>query len=588
MIKVAKVVGINTDQQAALSSSTASEGESYFLAILTLTCDDAFTRGRQLLSEISDNYFDSTEGLAKSLSEAAEALKEKLSDAESVSFLLGGFSNKALYLIGQGAVSAKLQRSGNISALDISSGQLVSGFLQEGDRVILSTQSLVEFLGEEFNSSLNLPIQTWEEEITEKLRNEAAPVQAGLVLEFGESAEADLEEAVLSEPKSIHIPNPFKWVKLPRSGKGRLILACILILVLGVGVGYQYKTSQDFEKARQFDELFLSAKGDFDAAKALANLDPGASKNKLTSAKTSLTKALAIKPNNTEAKDLKKQIEDEEGGILQQFEVPKLPEFLDLSLIKDGFKVENLTLSGSKILLLDKGAGSLVSVDLSNKSHQVLAGKDVLGSAMSASVNGDNAFVYSSDEHSSSASKGVVKIGLTDKKAAIVTKKDSEWGNIVDLAGFASNVYLLDKDKNQIWKYLATSSGFSDKRSYLEKDVKANFAGAIRMQIESSVYILKSGGEILRFTRGAADNFALGGLDENIKDPKSIFVSSDTDNFYILDSGNSRLVVTTKTGAYKAQYSAAEFGSASDLVVDEKNKKVYVLDNNKIYTMDLK
>ena len=603
MIKVGKVVGINTDQQAALASSTGSEGDSYFLAILSLVCDDAFTRGRQLLSEISDAYFDASEGSAKGLTEAAEALKSKLSDTESYSFLLGGFSGKALYLIGKGEVVAKLQRSGGVSPLDLSSGQLVSGFLQEGDRVILATVTMVEFLGGEFTPSLDLSLVDWEEEIREKLKVEDAPVQAGLVLEFGEKVPKEdlpagrqgLAGATLPETASrsnpigkifskVHL-NPLKIFRLlPRSGRGRFILALILILSLGLGIGYQYKSGRDREQARQFEELFLSAKGDFDAAKGLANLDPSASKAKLASAKDSLNKALALKPNETAAKELKAQIETEEAGILQQFEVPKLPEFLDLTLIKDGFKAEHLSLSVNKLLLLDKDTGSLVSVDLKTKSNQVLAGKDALGKAEKASVNGDNAFVYSD--------KGVVKVSIADKKASVVTKKDSEWGTIVDLAGFASNVYLLDTGNpptgGQIWKYLATSSGFSDKREYLEKDVKADFNNAIRMQIDSSIYVLKSGGDIVRFTKGAADNFALGGLDKNIKDPKSIFVSSDTDNFYILDSGNERLVVTTKTGAYKAQYQAAEFGTASDLVVDEKAKKVYLLDNNKIFQMELK
>src|SRR3989344_3449063 len=519
MIKVGKVVGINTDQQAALASSTGSEGDSFFLAILSLVCDDAFTRGRQLLSEISDTYFDSTEGSAKGLTEAAEALKAKLSDTENYSFLLGGFSGKALYLIGQGEVVAKLQRNSNISPLDLGSGQLVSGFLQEGDRVILATQSMVEFLGGEFTSSLELPINEWEEEITEKLKAVDAPVQAGLILEFGEKEiDTGLEEAVLPEASvrsnpvgqmfsKVRIPNPLKIFRLlPKSGRGRLILALILILSLGLGIGYQYKSGRDREQARQFEELFLSAKGDFDAAKGLANLDPSASKAKLASAKDSLNKALALKPNETAAKELKAQIETEEAGILQQFEVPKLPEFLDLTLIKDGFKAEHLSLSVNKLLLLDKDTGSLVSVDLKTKSNQVLAGKDALGKAEKASVNGDNAFVYSED-------KGIVKVGLTDKKASSVTKKDSEWGTIVDLAGFASNVYLLDTGNpptgGQIWKYLATSSGFSDKREYLEKDVKADFNNAIRMQIDSSIYVLKSGGDIVRFTKGAADNFAL-------------------------------------------------------------------------------
>ena len=43
-----------------------------------------------------------------------------------------------------------------------------------------------------------------------------------------------------------------------------------------------------------------------------------------------------------------------------------------------------------------------------------------------------------------------------------------------------------------------------------------------------------------------------------------------------------------KKGVYKAQYQSDKFGSLSDLVVDEKRKKAYLLDGSKIYVMELK
>ena len=135
---------------------------------------------------------------------------------------------------------------------------------------------------------------------------------------------------------------------------------------------------------------------------------------------------------------------------------------------------------------------------------------------------------------------------------------------------------------------MPTSGGYSDKREYLSKGTKVDFSSALRMQIESSVYVLKAGGEILRFTKGDKDNFSLGGLDKGVKDPKSFFVSSDTDNLYLLDSGNSRLLILTKTGSYKGQMSGAKFATATDLAVDEIGKKVYLLDGSKIYSADLK
>jgi len=57
---------------------------------------------------------------------------------------------------------------------------------------------------------------------------------------------------------------------------------------------------------------------------------------------------------------------------------------------------------------------------------------------------------------------------------------------------------------------------------------------------------------------------------------------------YVLDSGNSRLLILTKTGSYKGQITGVKFATATDLVVDEKGKKVYFLEGSKIFQVDLK
>ena len=343
----------------------------------------------------------------------------------------------------------------------------------------------------------------------------------------------------------------------------------------------QYKKATDQQKDIEFNQYLQTAKDDYVAAQNLSALNSTDTKTKLQEARENVIKALMIKPSNSDALDLKKQMEENSDKLLQQFAAANFPEFLDLNLVKNGFRANWVSLTGTNLLLLDPSSKALVSIDVAKKSNKVLAGQDQLGSASLASLNGNFAFVYSAD-------KGVLKVDTTNNKVTSVAKADKDLKDVVDIAGFASNVYLLDKGNNKIWKYLATTDGFSDKKEYLNSGVKADFAGVIRMQIESSIYVLKANGTILRYTKGATDSFALTGLDKPLKDPKSFFTSSDVENIYILDSGNGRLVVVDKKGTYKAQYQGDKFNIASDIVVDEKNKKLYILDGSKIYSMDLK
>lgn len=625
-LNVAQVIGLNTDQQASLVISTIRDEENAFFAVLELSCDDAFTRGRQILSEISDFYFDLEAGPSDNLSVTFKEAEKRL-EQTTFSLSLATIAGKVLYIIGKKGVHLYLKREEKLSPLLSvgSEGQIISGFVQENDRLLFATNSLVNFLADDLPKSLNLSLDDFEEETTARVS--AANLEdnglAGLLVEIAKQLPDEVIPSIDSheEPQKLEThgesrdsysnskeqeysyPSVFKdTAKLkkitnllkkipgkllalrshfPKSGRGRLVVAVVLILIIVAGVGYKYKLSKDQQKDTIFNQTLNEAKDNFKAAHDLSTLSPKEAKDKLDAAKTQVNKALSIKPKDTDANNLKNQIEKDTASILQQISVADFPLFLDMDLVKKNFRAQIFSLSSGKLLLLDPSVETLVAIDISKKSNQILAGADQLGDATGTSLNGGLAFIYSKN-------KGVLKIDTTNQKLTPVAKKDTNLGTISDIYGFAGNIYLLDSTKNQIWKYLPTSDGYSDAREYLTKNTKADFSNALRMQIESSVYVLKKGGEIYRFTRGDKDNFALEGLDKGVKDPKSFFVSSDTDNLYLLDSGNSRLLILTKSGSYKGQMNGSEFGQASDLVVDEVGKKVFLLDGGKIYATDLK
>ena len=599
-LKLAQFIGLNTDQKAAQAISSIRDSDNAFLAVIQLTRDDAFTKGRLGLAELSDYYFDFEGSPVEKLTATFKEAENKFKTDGSFDLVLAAISGKILYLIGQGSIEVYLKRADKLSSLlsVAPPAQLVSGFLQDGDRLLLGTKQLISFLADDLSPSLSLPTESFEQELSDRIGASTLQGQglAALLLSIPNLETQGLDEPLREENQKpsfltvmlAKIGRVFlRWrdyfqrkegsLHFPKSGRGRLMLACLLIAIIVLGIGFKYKTSQDQHKIAQFNQALQEAKDRLNAAEGLASLNPGEAKNKLEGAKDKVNKALELDPKSTDAENLKKLIDEKSASILQESSVSDFPLFLGLDLIKKNFKAKQMSLSSGKLLLLDPDTKTLVLVDLAKKSNQILAGGSQLGEGVMASLNGGLAFVYSKD-------KGILKIDSTNQKVSTVAKKDDEWGDIKDLYAFAGNIYLLDS--NQIWKYLPTADGYSDKRKYLT--TKVDFSNALRMQIESSVYILKQGGEILRFTRGEKDNFSLGGLPSGVKDPKSLFVSSDTDNLYLLDSGNSRLLILTKTGSYKGTISGQKFATATDLVVDEKGKKVYLLEGGKIYSVDLK
>ena len=69
--------------------------------------------------------------------------------------------------------------------------------------------------------------------------------------------------------------------------------------------------------------------------------------------------------------------------------------------------------------------------------------------------------------------------------------------------------------------------------------------------------------------------------------PAKITVSPEQNYFYVLEPLNKRLVVFDKTGKFINQYTGDKFDNLKDFQIDEKNKKIYLLNGAIVYSVDL-
>ncbi len=599
MLKTAKVVGLNSDTDVALAQVFSSDGVNLF-TIVSCSFEEAFIKTRQTLFDAQDTFSSAEGSISEKIGSTLNFIKEALNETENLQIIVGAICEDEIgsvfYLqsLGDSLVTYLLREGKKNDLGSMSEGALVSGILKPGDRVVMATKSLVELLEEEEGSLSGFPLESLEDEVA-SLLPEADPYPVAAVVaevenilplpeeideelspdtNLGSSPKINFKEVLSTSAKTL-------ITHIPRSKKVIAVLACLLIgfIFLGTFIGARQK--KDSEVVANFEKNYSLALENFNKAKQSKDTDQVASLAGWASAKTSLDEALKIKPGDSRALDLKKEMEEISGDILKVYMIENIPVWLDLDLIKKGLSAKKLSLSLGNILILDENLKVLVQIGIQNKSQESLAGQDKLGEALLSSLNGEIAWVYSED-------KGIIRIDTKSKEAKVVIKKDDEWGEISEVFGFASNLYLLDSNKNQIWKYVPVVSGYSDKQSYFKEGVKVDITDVKKFQIDSSVWVLRGNGEILKYTQGSTDFFSLSGLDKPINNPKSIFVSDKTENFYLLDSGNNRLLVLDKKGNYKSQYQFDKLGTFSDLVVDETGKKVYLLDGSKIYSMDLR
>ncbi len=608
MINYSKAIGGNTDflsSQAFLFPKIIpyDQTDHVFLGVIISGAgDDCFTKIRQASPFIEEHFFSSEISVPNRLTDLLPKLKEHLTGVQNLQILLVAWKDNVLYLLSSGTHQSYIQRKDKKLNLTEHSPfeEIVSGHLKPEDKILLisgrTDMQQVNWGEEQINHLLSSTPSELEADTNVLLSQSGQPEPIAVILVENTDPEAPAKtvrqtddiptnsiQNFLPPRPSLKMPSLKPLVRILKPRSKRSLIGSLVILVLMITAvfwGYRYIKNKATENQIIIQDINY-ARSKFAEAQSLKDSDPDKAQQSLSDARITITGVLSRSPGNQDAEKVKQEIENGREFIMRIYPIADWPVFLSLDLIKADFKPTRMSYSVSKVLMMDDKQKTLIEVDLNKKTNNILAGANQLGSARAASLNGDNAFVYSED-------KGVLAIDTYNQKITVVAQPDSEWGYIKDIVGFAGNIYLLDTVKGQIWKYIPTASGYSQKYTYLNEGSKVDFGGAEQMKIDYSVWILKEGPEILRLTGGVQDSFSVGGLDENLKPLKSLFADEDGEELYLLDSENARVVVLDKNGMYLKQYTGEKFATADDLVVDSEAKKMYLLEGNKIYQLELK
>lgn len=170
-------------------------------------------------------------------------------------------------------------------------------------------------------------------------------------------------------------------------------------------------------------------------------------------------------------------------------------------------------------------------------------------------------------------SLSVLAINLLDDPAAFVAS-DSYNGRL----------YLLNKNKNQIYRFNRVGQGFSPAYAWIQGGV--NLSDTVDLSIDGHIYILRPSGELIKLLRGQEINFKLETVDPPFELATRVFVSDEDKFIYILEPTKTRLVLFDKTGQFLGQYKFPTLTDLKDFAIDEVGKKIFLLNNSKLYRID--
>ncbi len=194
-------------------------------------------------------------------------------------------------------------------------------------------------------------------------------------------------------------------------------------------------------------------------------------------------------------------------------------------------------------------------------------------------------------------------IEFVNGQATIMKTEDpGGWMTGADIETYLKYLYILSPEQKQIYKYEHLSGRFGPAAEY---NVNGDLTGAIDMTITGPVYVLReiagqsigaSGRTVTKLLRGEKQNFVIRNLPAGALDGTTkIFKSSANGNFYFLDPVGKRVIVATSDddlgdALYLRQYilEGEQVGKLQSFYVDPEDTRLYVLDEKRLYVIELK
>lgn len=234
----------------------------------------------------------------------------------------------------------------------------------------------------------------------------------------------------------------------------------------------------------------------------------------------------------------------------------------------------------SQIFVLSANSSTIMVYDLLTKQPKIIKGP--IGQFNDIYVPKENDYAAILSDH-----KNIFLYNPKDgsfKAADISYPKDSV--NIANLIVYNRRLYSLDTLNNQIYKHENIKSGFGPGKEWI-KDLAVNVKNGASMTTDGDMFISKTDGTIEKLTAGNKQLFEISGLDPILQNYGEVWTYTDRQYIYLLDSVGKRLIILEKDGRLKTQITSEQWKAPTSMIIDEVNKRAFILDSNKLYQINL-
>lgn len=513
----------------------------------------------------------------------AELIEEK-NLPSGISIAMGFYKEGGIYLktVGRGKIYIK---RGDKMGLLIERDNTASGPVQDKDIFIFLTDNFFELVGGEKGLKdifdHRSPSQIIEE-ITPTLKAKSDLGAVSLFVSFNLAEQEDMTLAESSREEYQSRDSRIKKItekvadiwRLMKTGKKTFTFLTVIILFLlfiwSVVLGFQRRIYSNASKKVKMTEELITQK--LASAEEVAFLNMDRATILIKESKEEVDKLKNDKGvKKTQLSRLEEIIFRTENRIFKK-EQKSFSEFFDLAVDDKAASGEIIYLDRDSAFILDKKRGVIYRLAVDKKSLEKIVNSDFKKTDLVAAYE-DNVYVFIKGS-------GVYTVEGTKLKKVI--DQDKDWGEIADMTMYNGNIYLLDKGRDEIWKYQKGEDGFGNKIGYFQSGQSSDLSKVNSFVIDGSIF-LAGDKTVMKYTSGSRDGFD---IDLPNKDVffNRVFTSKEEDKVYLWDKSKGVIYVVGKTGDFVEQINSQIIDEGDDFVV--YGNRILILKGSKIYEID--
>lgn len=555
---------------------------------------DSVVVGREVLARLHEEYFGKTKikafnALKSAVEKVINEFAESLGQVEIAAAVL---LQDVVYSAAGGGSQAVVFREGMLAKILVSKkGEVVSasGYPQGDDIFLLGTASLFESLGEGIIKAAltSGDPQGTVESLAPAVHSKKEGGNLGLIVIKFEKDKIFEEKPPVRDLKisplsffqkvvrqRIYVRREEVEGEVVQRRKVTVSIGAILVVLLVVSIGFGIRQKGIRETRSRYEGRLTEAQHEFEEAIRLFPLNPERARELFVHSRSLSEELLREGVADDALDELKKNLEQNAGDILGEYKLePEL--FIDISLLSDGLAGDDLAASAEQLFVLDKRGKRIVQVSIETKKTEVVAGPEQIDKVDDIAAYSQRVFILNPS--------GVFEVGEEKKRLV-----EADWEGEVLSYAYAGNLYILEKGSSEVWRYPGTGETFGSKQRWLAPGAEPNLASIFSWTVNGSIWFLSETGDVFKYTRGNQESLTISGVVPGLSRPSAIYTNEELEFVYILEKENQRVVVIDKEGKYQAQYLDELIGEARNLMVSEKEGKIILLTETKLYSIEAK